>query len=81
MESLQATAAYELELRIAADDPDQLVGFFAPTVTLPGPLPRPSQHLPPRAPERAPRTPLPFLKFVFANGEPGAQLEPKWRQR
>ncbi|HAU10708.1 MAG TPA: hypothetical protein DCS41_04535, partial [Gammaproteobacteria bacterium] len=31
-------AAYELELRIAADDPDQLVGFFAPTVTLPGPL-------------------------------------------
>ncbi len=38
MESLQATAAYELELRIAADDPDQLVGFFAPTVTLPGPL-------------------------------------------
>jgi hypothetical protein len=38
MESLQATAAYDLELSIAATDPEQLVGFFAPTVTLPGPV-------------------------------------------
>ncbi|HIG13961.1 MAG TPA: AsmA family protein [Gammaproteobacteria bacterium] len=38
IESLQATAAYDLELSIAAADPDQLVGFFAPTVTLPGPV-------------------------------------------
>ena len=38
MESLQATAAYELELRIVADDPAQLVDFFTPAVKLSGPV-------------------------------------------